>query len=105
MAKKIVEKLFNAFMSVVFSIIQVICLPLNALFENVFPDFSSWITKVSTTLNSALSNLSFAFSIFPPAVRTLLGIILPTELALLVIFRSTHLTSKAWTILQKLKFW
>lgn len=105
MAKKIVTKLFTAIMSIVFSIIQVICLPLNLLFQNVFPDFSTWLTKVSNVLNTALSGFAWAFSIIPPAVRTLIGIILPVELALLVIFRSTHLTSKAWNILQKLKFW
>lgn len=105
MAKKIVMKLFKAIMSVVFSIIQLICLPLNALFTSVFPDFSSWISRVSSTLTSALANFSWVFSIFPPAVRDLILIILPVEASLVVIFRSTHLTSKAWTILQKLKFW
>lgn len=105
MARKIVEKLFKAMMSVVFSIIQVICLPINALFNNVFPDFANWLSNVNTVLRQALSNLSWAFSIVPPAVRTLVAMILPVELALLVVFRSTHLTSKAWTILQKLKFW
>lgn len=105
MARKIVEKLFKAFMSVVFSIIQIICLPLNALFNNVFPDFSSWLSRINTTLRSALSGFSWAFSIIPPAVRTLIAMILPVELALLVIFKSTHLTAKAWKILQKLKFW
>lgn len=105
MAKKIVLKLFNTMMTVVFSIIQLICLPLNALFSNVFPDFTSWITKVSTTLNSAMSNFRWAFDIIPPAVRTLVAIILPVEAGVLVIFKSTHLTAKAWNILQKLKFW
>lgn len=105
MAKKIVLKLFNTMMTVVFSLIQLICLPLNTLFSSAFPDFTNWISKVSTTLTSALSGFSWAFSILPPAVRTLIGIILPTELAVVVIFKSTHLTAKAWTILQKLKFW
>lgn len=105
MAKKIVTKLFKAFMSVIFSIIQVICLPLNALFSSVFPDFSSWISNVNTTLRSALSGFAWAFSIIPPAVRTLIAFILPVEAGLVVVLKSTHLTSKAWTILQKLKFW
>lgn len=92
-------------MSVVFSIIQLICLPINALFSAVFPDFSTWISSVNTTLRSALTGFSWAFSIIPPAVRTLIAMILPVEAALLVVFRSTHLTAKAWAILQKLKFW
>lgn len=105
MARKIVEKLFKAFMSVVFSIIQIICLPINALFSAVFPDFSTWVSNVSTTLTSALSGFSWAFSIIPPTVRQLIVFILPVELALLPVLKSTHLTAKAWSILQKLKFW
>lgn len=105
MAKRIVTKLFTAMMNVVFSIIQVICLPLNALFSNVFPDFTTWINNVTSVLTSALSYFRWAFDIIPPAVRTLIGVILPVEAALLVIFKSTHLTAKAWNILQRLKFW
>lgn len=92
-------------MSVVFSIIQVICLPLNALFSSVFPSFSNLISNVNTTLRSALSGFSWAFSIIPPGVRTLVAVILPVEAALIVVLKSTYLTSKAWNILQKLKFW
>lgn len=105
MIAKLITKLFTTLMTIIFTIIQLICLPLNLLFENVFPDFTSWINKVTSVLTTALSGFAWAFSIIPPAVRSLIGIILPVELALLVIFKSTHLTSKAWSILQKLKFW
>lgn len=105
MARRIVEKLFKAFMSVVFSIIQIICLPLNALFSAVFPDFTTWIGKVNSLFSWFAGYIPWLFSIFPPAVRTLIHFILPIELALLPILKSTHLTAKAWNILQKLKFW
>ena len=49
--------------------------------------------------------LSWAVSIIPPTVRTVLLFIFTVELSILVIMRSTHLTAKVWTILQKLKFW
>lgn len=87
------------------TIVQLICLPLNALFSNVFPDFSSKLTNINNALNSAYSSLSWAISIVPPAVRETLIFIFTIEMAMLVIMRSTHLTAKVWKILQRLKFW
>lgn len=87
------------------SIVQLICLPLNALFNNVFPDFSDKISSIENALNIAYSDLSWAISIIPPMVRSTLLFIFTIELSMLVIMRSTHLTSKVWTLLQKLKFW
>jgi len=87
------------------SIIQLICLPINTLFSNVFPDFSSWLQKIDEGLTAAFTNLSWIVSIIPPTVREVLLLIFTIELSLLLIMRSTHLTAKAWNILQKLKFW
>lgn len=84
------------------TIVQLICLPINALFNNVFPDFSSKLTDINTALNTAYSALSWAISIVPPAVRDTLIFIFTIEASLLVIMRSTHLTAKVWNILQKL---
>lgn len=87
------------------TIVQLICMPINALFNNVFPDFSSWISKIRLGLNSAFSNLSWAVSLIPPELRGAILLIITIEASLLVIMRSTSLTAKAWKILQKLKFW
>lgn len=87
------------------TIVQLICLPLNALFNNVFPDFSDKISSIESALNIAYSGLSWAISIMPPMVRSTLLFIFTIELSMLVIMRSTHLTAKVWAILQKLKFW
>ena len=87
------------------SIIQLICLPLNLLFENVFPDFSSKITLIRQALNSAFTNISWAISFIPPTVRQTILFILLIELSLLTIMRSSKATSRIWKILQKLKFW
>lgn len=105
MIGKLITAFFNFLLTIIMSIIQLICLPLNSLFNNVFPDFSSWISKISQGLNTAFTNLSWAISIIPPTVREVILLILTIELSLLAIMRSTHLTAKAWKILQKLKFW
>ncbi len=87
------------------TLVQIICLPLNLLFENVFPDFSTKLTTINSALTTAYTGLSWSISIIPPTVRTVLLFIFTVELSILLIMRSTALTSKVWKILQKIKFW
>lgn len=105
MIGKLITAFFNFLLTIIMSIIQLICMPLNALFNGVFPDLSNWMQKIDKGLVSAFSNLSWSVSIIPPTVREALLLIFTIELSLLLIMRSTHATSKAWKILQKLKFW
>lgn len=60
---------------------------------------------IDNALNTAYSGLSWAISIIPPMVRDTLLFIFTIELSMLVIMRSSHMTSKVWNLLQKLKFW
>lgn len=105
MIGKLISSFFNFLLTIIMSIIQLICLPLNLLFDNVFPDFSSKITLIRSALNSAFSNISWAISFIPPTVRETILFILLIELSLLAIMRSSKATSRVWKILQKLKFW
>lgn len=105
MIGKFISLLFNFILKIVMTIIQLICLPLNALFDNVFPDFDKYITIINNGLNSAFSPLSWAISIIPPLVREVLLFIFTIELSIVLIMKSTRLTARVWSILQKLKFW
>jgi len=105
MIGKLISAFFNFLLTMIMSIIQVIMLPLNAIFNGVFPNFSDKLTSIDNALTSAFSNVSWAISIIPPVVADTLLFIFTIELSLLVIMKSTHLTAKAWTVLQKLKFW
>ncbi len=105
MIGKLISAFFNFLLSIIMTIVQLICAPLNALFSTIFPDFSSWLTNINNALKIAFSSLSWAISIIPPLVREVLLLIFTIELSLLVVMKSTHLTAKAWKILQKLKFW
>lgn len=105
MIAKLISSFFNFLLTIVMTIVQLICLPINALFNGIFPDFSTWVDKIKLGLNSAFSSLSWAVSLIPPEMRGAILLMLTIETSLLVIMRSTNLTSKAWKILQKLKFW
>lgn len=105
MIGKLISGLFNFILTIIMSIVQLICLPLNALFSGIFPDFSDKLTMIDEALTVAYSSLSWAVSIIPPMVRSVMLFIFTIELSMLVIMKSTHMTAKVWKILQKLKFW
>lgn len=105
MIGKLISAFFNFILTIIFSIVQLICLPLNLLFENVFPDFNEKINYIESGLTQAFSNLSWAISIIPPGVRTTLQFIVSIELVLLVVLKSSHATARIWKLIQKLKFW
>lgn len=105
MIGKLISAFFNFLLTIIMTIVQIICAPLNALFENVFPDFSVQLTRINQALEVAYSGLSWAVSLIPPMVREVILFILTVELAMLAVMKSAHLTSKVWSILQKLKFW
>lgn len=105
MVAKLLNGFFSLLLKLIMTLVQIICLPINALFENVFPDFSEKLTLIDNGLTAAYSGLSFAVNIIPPMVRETIAFILSIELAMLVVMRSTHMTSKVWSLLQKIKFW
>ena len=105
MIGKLISTFFNFLLNIIMTIVQLICLPLNALFEGVFPDFSDKLTLIDNALESAYSGLSWAISLIPPLSKDVLLFIFTIELSMLAIMKSTHLTANVWKILQKLKFW
>lgn len=105
MIGKLITALFNFILTIIMTVIQLICTPLNALFSSVFPDFSTKVSSISSALNTAYSTLSWAINIVPPVIRETLSFIFLIELSMLAIMKSTHATARVWKILQKLKFW
>lgn len=105
MIGKLITAFFNFLLTIIMTIVQLICLPLNTIFNGVFPDFTSKIADIQTGLHYAFEHLSWAISLIPPMVREVMLFVFTIELSMLVIMRSTHMTAKIWNILQKLKFW
>lgn len=97
--------LFNLILTLLGTIIQVLLLPLNALFNGIFPDLSSSINDVVSGFSTALSGLGWAISIIPDMVKSTLLLIFTIEIALVVVLRSTKMTAKLWEIIQKIKVW
>lgn len=97
--------LFSLVLNLIATILQIVLLPVNLLFENVFPDFSTWTQAIYDGVNVITSQLGWAVSFIPPFIREILLFILTIEIALFAIMKSTRLTSKLWNLLQKVKLW
>lgn len=97
--------LFTLILNLVATVLQVILLPLNALFNGLFPDFSSQTQSVIQGFSDMMKNLGWVLSVIPQPVKSALLFIFTIEISLFVIMKSTRLTSKLWKLLQKIKFW
>lgn len=105
MVRKIIQGFFNTMLKIIMSLVQIICLPLNALFEGLFPDFTEHIQTINSGIDFLFNSIGWGINIIPPIVRGTLLFIFTIELSMLVVMRSSHLTAKVWNLLQKIKFW
>ena len=68
-----IKAIINGILSLIISILDIILIPVNALFENLFPDVSSMISTFNTFVTTYVGGgLSYFFSILPPIFRGLL---------------------------------
>lgn len=100
-----ISAMFNFFMTVLVTVIQVITWPLNQIITTAFPDLAAKITATSTSLGDMLSFIPYILSFLPPGILTLLIFMLGVEVTLMYVFQSSFLVAKVWKILQKIKFW
>lgn len=105
MIGQLISMLFNFILDLIATIIQIICLPLNAIINSLLPDLSSSITSVSNGITQLLGTLPWALSILPLSFLTTLAICWGIRLAVSHISVSTHTLVKVWNVFQKLKFW
>lgn len=99
------KALFNIIINLLATLIQIVCLPLNAAIEGALPDLSSKIVEVTDTINSVFNCISWALSLVPPQIISTLLFIITIEIAKHTIYVSTHTLIKVWNLFQKLKFW
>ena len=70
-----IKAIINGLLKLIMSILNVFLLPINALFENLFPDMTTAIGTFNTFVNTYVGGtFSYFFSILPPIFRNLLVI-------------------------------
>lgn len=101
-----IKTLLNGILKAITSVVGFILSPINALFNNLFPDMSSAISTFNNFVTSYLGGaLSYFFSLFPPIFKSLLVLWFTFVIAYYSIFYTYKMIIKIFNIIQKIKFW
>lgn len=100
-----IQAIFKFLLNLLASLIQVVVWPLNQIFISVLPDVSDKITQVNDGLSSLFAGMGWALGLLPPGVLPVLTFILTIEIAKHTIWANSHMITKVWLVLQKIKFW
>lgn len=99
------KALFTIIINMLATVLQLICWPINQVISATMPNLSDKILSVTNTLNSVFDTITWAIGLIPNIIIETLLFILTIEIAKHTIFKSTHILSKVWNVLQKIKFW
>lgn len=101
-----IKALINGILNLIISILDIVLIPINALFTNLFPDVSSMISTFNTFVNQYVGGgLSYFFSILPPVFRGLLITFITFVIAYYGVYYTYVGIKKIFDIIQKIKFW
>lgn len=100
------KALLNGILNTISSILNIVLSPINALFNNLFPDMSGAISNFNNFVNTYIgNNLAWFWNLIPPITRGILG----TWFTFIVAYYGIYYTYKGflkiWEIIQKIKFW
>lgn len=101
-----IKAILKGILKMVIKVLNVFLLPVNALFENLFPNMTNAINHFNTFVNQYVGGtLSYFFSILPPIFRSILVIwvtFLISYYGIIFVYKGFL---KIWQVIQKLKFW
>lgn len=99
------KALFNIIIGLLSTLVQIVCLPINAVMKATMPDLTEKISFVTTNIPKYFSGVGFALSWLPDTIVGILVFIVAVEVAKYTIYLSVHGVIKIWNLFQKLKFW
>lgn len=101
-----IKAIINGIMKLVTSIIDIVLLPVNALINNIFPDFSSALSTFNNFITNYIGgSLSYFSSILPPITKNVIIIWLTFLITYYGIVWSYTLIIKIFNVIKKIKFW
>lgn len=102
----LINAILNGLLSMITNLLNVLLLPINLIFENIFPDFTDAIANFNNFVTSYLGSiLGFFFNLFPPIFKSILFLWF-TFLGAYYGIRFAYLGAiKIFNIIQKIKFW
>ena len=88
--------LFNIIFNLLATLIQIVCLPLNAVITSALPDLAPKISNITSTLGQVFQNMQWGLGLIPNVVIETLLFIVSVEIAKHTIYVSTHTLIKVW---------
>lgn len=99
------KALFNIILDLLATLVQLVCLPINAGLNRALPDISDMLMQVNTNIDTMFGNFSWIINILPSIFFEFLLFIIGVEIAKYTAYISIHGIIKVWNLFQKLKFW
>lgn len=99
------KALFNIIFNLLATLVQLVCLPLNTLIDNLLPDLAEKISYLTSKFPVVFQNLAWFVNILPTYTRTIFLFAINVIIVKYTIYMSVHAIIKVWNLFQKLKFW
>lgn len=100
-----INAILNGLLNIIMGIAGLILLPINALIGYIFPDLSAYLSGITLLLANIANGIAFVASQMPPVFLRLVITALTFLIAYYQIYWSYTIISKAWTLIQRVKFW
>ncbi len=101
-----IKAILNGILNFIIKVLDIVLIPINALFTNLFPDVSSMISTFNNFVNTYLGGgLAYFFSLLPPIFRGLLSTFITFTIAYYGVYYVYVGIKKIFDIIQKIKFW
>lgn len=100
-----IKALLNGILTAITQIINLVCLPIDTLITNAFPDLTTSIDKGISGIDQLFSNISYALGFVPSSLIETLILILTLQIAFITLMISYHGITRVYNVIQKIKFW
>ena len=101
-----IKAIINGILNMTIKILDIVLIPVNALFTNLFPDVSSMISTFNNFVNTYIGGgLSYFFNLLPPIFRGLLTTFITFVIAYYGVYYVYVGIKKVFDIIQRVKFW
>lgn len=101
-----IKAIINGILNMTIKILDIVLIPVNALFTNLFPDVSSMISTFNNFVNTYIGGgLAYFFSLLPPIFRGLLSTFITFTIAYYGVYYAYVGIKKVFDIIQRVKFW
>ena len=100
-----IKAILNGLLTLLQAIIGIVLTPIDALMSNLWPDLANYILGAETLLANIGNGIAFVANFMPPLFKGLVILTLTTLMYYYTILWSYTVISKAWSLIQKVKFW